>query len=109
MTELAKKIFKGLRQVNLSTYKKCTDKEGFLWLVRDGEDRSIFFGNQKYASLSQTSSGGDPTEAITAAIENLIRQDLLHSFDSEGQQVKMVKKLQTSTCHVLPSTEWWIM
>ena len=85
MTELTKKIFKGLRQVNLSTYKKCTDKEGFLWLIRDGEDRSIFFGNQKYASLSQTSSGGDPTEAITAAIENLIRQDLLHSFDSEGQ------------------------
>ena len=86
MTELTKKIFKGLRQVNLSTYKKCTDKEGFLWLVRDGEDRSIFFGNQKYASLSQTSSGGDPTEAITAAIENIALR--LHGIPQQGKKLR---------------------
>ena len=51
MAELSKKIFKGIRQVNLSTYQSYSDKEGYLWLVKDGKNRHIYFGNQLYSNI----------------------------------------------------------
>ena len=51
MAELSKKIFKGIRQVNLSTYQSYSDKEGYLWLIKDGENRYIYFGNQLYSDI----------------------------------------------------------
>lgn len=51
MAELNKKVFKGIRQVNLSTYQSYSDKEGYLWLIKDGENRYIYFGNQLYSDI----------------------------------------------------------
>lgn len=51
MAELNKKLFKGIRQVNLSTYQSYSDKEGYLWLIKDGENRYIYFGNQLYSDI----------------------------------------------------------
>ena len=51
MTELNKKVFKSIRQVNLSTYQSYSDKEGYLWLIKDGKNRYIYFGNQLYSNI----------------------------------------------------------
>ena len=58
MAELSKKIFKGIRQVNLSTYQSYSDKEGYLWLIKDGENRYIYFGNQLYSNIVPEETDG---------------------------------------------------
>lgn len=85
MADLNKKLFRGIRQVSLSTFNACTDKEGFLWLVKDGQKRSLYFGNQQYADVDPDSSSEAIQQKIEQAISTLVEQDLLHSFDSDGK------------------------
>lgn len=84
MADLNKKLFRGIRQVSLATFNACTDKEGFLWLVKDGQKRSLYFGNQQYADVDPDSTSEAVQQKIEQAISTLVEQDLLHSFDSDG-------------------------
>lgn len=84
MAELNKKLFKGIRQVSLATFNSLSEKEGYLWLVKDGKKRIIYFGNQEYAYLDPDSSSETIQKKIDEAFENFVAQDLLHSYDSEG-------------------------
>lgn len=84
MAELNKKLFKGIRQVSLATFNSLSEKEGYLWLVKDGNKRIIYFGNQEYAYLDPDSSSETIQKKIDEAFENFVAQDLLHSYDSEG-------------------------
>lgn len=84
MADLNKKLFRGIRQVSLATFNACTDKEGFLWLVKDGQKRSLYFGNQQYADVDPGSTSEAVQQKIEQAISTLVEQDLLHSFDSDG-------------------------
>lgn len=84
MADLNKKLFRGIRQVSLSTFNACTDKDGFLWLVKDGQKRSLYFGNQQYADVDPDSTSEAVQQKIEQAISTLVEQDLLHSFDSDG-------------------------
>lgn len=85
MADLNKKVFRGIRQVSLATFNTCTDKEGYLWLVKDGQKRSLYFGNQQYADVDPDSTSEAIQQKIEAALNNLITQDLLHSFDESGK------------------------
>ena len=97
MAELSKKIFKGIRQVNLSTYQSYSDKEGYLWLIKDGENRHIYFGNQLYSDIVPEKTDGQTKKLITEALDKLIGQDLLHSFDNDGNLKNEIKlDLQTT-------------
>ena len=97
MAELNKKVFKGIRQVNLSTYQSYSDKEGYLWLIKDGENRYIYFGNQLYSDIVPEKTDGQTKELITEALDKLIGQDLLHSFDNDGNLKNEIKlDLQTT-------------
>ena len=97
MAELNKKLFKGIRQVNLSTYQSYSDKEGYLWLIKDGENRYIYFGNQLYSDIVPEKTDGQTKELITEALDKLIGQDLLHSFDNDGNLKNEIKlDLQTT-------------
>lgn len=84
MADLNKKIFKGLRQVSLATFNTITDKESFLWLVKDGKKRSIYFGTQQYANVDPDNTSEAIQEKIDAAFNAFVEQDLLHSFDETG-------------------------
>lgn len=79
--ELQKRKFKGIRQVSMSVFNGYSDKEGYLWFVKDGSNKYIYFGSQLYAEINDKSAD----ENIAEAIDKLIEQDLLHSFDAEGK------------------------
>ena len=79
--ELQKRKFKGIRQVSMSVFNGSSDKDGYLWFVKDGSNKYIYFGSQLYAEINDKSSD----EKIAEAIDKLIEQDLLHSFDTEGK------------------------
>lgn len=79
--ELQKRKFKGIRQVSMSVFNGYSDKEGYLWFVKDGSNKYIYFGSQLYAEINDKSTD----ENIAEAIDKLIEQDLLHSFDAEGK------------------------
>lgn len=83
--DLEKKSFKGIRQVSLANYKACSEKEGYLWFVKDGQKRNIYFGSQLYADLDSESSDEKIQEKINEALVELISQDLLHSFNEDGK------------------------
>ena len=83
--DLEKKSFKGIRQVSLANYNACSEKEGYLWFVKDGQKRNIYFGSQVYADLDSESSDKKIQEKIDEALDELISQDLLHSFDEDGK------------------------
>lgn len=85
MADLNKKIFKGIRQVSLSTFNSCSDKEGYLWLVKDGQKRSLYFGNQQYADVDPESAPEAIQDKIDKAFDSFVEQDLLHSFDENGK------------------------
>ena len=79
--ELQKRKFNGIRQVSMSVFNSSPDKEGYLWFVKDGSNKYIYFGSQLYAEINDKSAD----ENIAEAIDKLIEQDLLHSFDTEGK------------------------
>ena len=79
--ELQKRKFNGIRQVSMSVFNSSPDKEGYLWFVKDGSNKYIYFGSQLYAEINDKSAD----ENIAEAIDKLIEQDLLHSFDAEGK------------------------
>lgn len=79
--ELQKRKFKGIRQVSVSVFNGSSDKDGYLWFVKDGSNKYIYFGSQLYAEINDKSAD----ENIAEAIDKLIEQDLLHSFDAEGK------------------------
>ena len=79
--ELQKRKFNGIRQVSMSVFNSSPDKEGYLWFVKDGSNKYIYFGSQLYAEINDESDD----ENIAEAIDKLIEQDLLHSFDTEGK------------------------
>lgn len=79
--ELQKRKFKGIRQVSMSVFNGSSDKDGYLWFVKDGSNKYIYFGSQLYAEINDKSTD----ENIAEAIDKLIEQDLLHSFDAEGK------------------------
>ena len=79
--ELQKRRFNGIRQVSMSVFNSSPDKEGYLWFVKDGSNKYIYFGSQLYAEINDKSAD----ENIAEAIDKLIEQDLLHSFDAEGK------------------------
>lgn len=79
--ELQKRKFNGIRQVSMSVFNSYLDKEGYLWFVKDGSNKYIYFGSQLYAEINEKSTD----ENIAEAIDKLIEQDLLHSFDTEGK------------------------
>lgn len=79
--ELQKRKFKGIRQVSMSVFNGYSDKDGYLWFVKDGSNKYIYFGSQLYAEIN----GKSTDENIAEAIDKLIEQDLLHSFDAEGK------------------------
>ena len=79
--ELQKRKFNGIRQVSMSVFNSSQDKEGYLWFVKDGSNKYIYFGSQLYAEINDKSAD----ENIAEAISKLIEQDLLHSFDTEGK------------------------
>ena len=79
--ELQKRKFNGIRQVSMSVFNSYQDKEGYLWFVKDGSNKYIYFGSQLYAEINDKSAD----ENIAEAIDKLIEQDLLHSFDAEGK------------------------
>ena len=79
--ELKKRKFKGIRQVSMSVFNGYSDKDGYLWFVKDGSNKYIYFGSQLYAEIN----GKSTDENIAEAIDKLIEQDLLHSFDTEGK------------------------
>lgn len=85
MSELKKKDFKGIRQVSLSVFNNTTDKEGYLWLVKDGTKRNIYFGPQLYSDVNSEGVSKEIQEKINEAFDEFVKQDLLHSFDEEGQ------------------------
>lgn len=79
--ELQKRKFNGIRQVSMSVFNGYSDKDGYLWFVKDGSNKYIYFGSQLYAEINDKSAD----EKIAEAIDKLIEQDLLHSFDAEGK------------------------
>ena len=79
--ELQKRKFNGIRQVSMSVFNSSPDKDGYLWFVKDGSNKYIYFGSQLYAEINDKSAD----ENIAEAIDKLIEQDLLHSFDAEGK------------------------
>ena len=79
--ELQKRKFNGIRQVSMSVFNSSQDKDGYLWFVKDGSNKYIYFGSQLYAEINDESDD----ENIAEAIDKLIEQDLLHSFDTEGK------------------------
>lgn len=85
--ELQKRKFNGIRQVSMSVFNSSPDKEGYLWFVKDGSNKYIYFGSQLYAEINDESDD----ENIAEAIDKLIEQDLLHSFDTEGKLKNEIK------------------
>lgn len=85
MSELKKKDFKGIRQVSLSVFNNTTDKEGYLWLVKDGTKRNIYFGPQLYSDVNSEGVSKEIQEKINEAFDEFVKQDLLHSFDEDGK------------------------
>lgn len=85
MSDLSKKVFRGIRQVSLATYNACTDKEGYLWLVKDGDKRNVYFGNQVYADINTEGDEKIIKELINEAFNSFVDQDLLHSYDADGK------------------------
>lgn len=85
MGELSKKVFRGIRQVSISMYNSCDDKEGYLWLVKDGKKRYVYFGSQLYADIDADGDDKNIQDKIDATLNSLIEQDLLHSFDAKGK------------------------
>ena len=79
--ELQKRKFNGIRQVSMSVFNSSPNKDGYLWFVKDGSNKYIYFGSQLYAEINDESDD----ENIAEAIDKLIEQDLLHSFDTEGK------------------------
>lgn len=53
-------------------------------MVKDGQKRSLYFGNQQYADVDPDSTSEAVQQKIEQAISTLVEQDLLHSFDSDG-------------------------
>ena len=72
--ELQKRKFNGIRQVSMSVFNSSPDKDGYLWFVKDGSNKYIYFGSQLYAEINDKSAD----ENIAEAIDKLIEQDLLH-------------------------------
>ena len=85
MADLNKKIFKGIRQASLATYQNTADKDGFLWLVKDGEKRYICLGEQKYSTTDQEQTDTNIKGKINDALTSFVEEDLLHSFTSDGK------------------------
>lgn len=85
MSDLSKKVFRGIRQVSFATYEACTDKEGYLWLVKDGDKRNIYFGGQVYADINAEGDEKEIQKKIDEAFDSFVKQDLLHSFDENGK------------------------
>ena len=85
MSDLSKKVFRGIRQVSLATYEACTDKEGYLWLVKDGDKRRIYFGGQIYADIDTEGDEKEIQKKIDEAFDSFVKQDLLHSFGEDGK------------------------
>ena len=81
LMELQKRKFNGIRQVSMSVFNSSPNKDGYLWFVKDGSNKYIYFGSQLYAEINDKSTD----ENIAEAIDKLIEQDLLHSFDTEGK------------------------
>ena len=81
LMELQKRKFNGIRQVSMSVFNSSPNKDGYLWFVKDGSNKYIYFGSQLYAEINDKSAD----ENIAEAIDKLIEQDLLHSFDTEGK------------------------
>ena len=84
MSDLSKKVFRGIRQVSLATYEACTDREGYLWLVKDGDKRNIYFGSQVYADIDTEGDEKEIQKKIDEAFDSFVKQDLLHSFNEDG-------------------------
>lgn len=85
MNDLSKKVFRGIRQVTLANYEACTDKDGYLWLVKDGSKRSIYFGGQVYADIDSDGDEKEVKKLINEAFEAFVGEDLLHSYDENGK------------------------
>lgn len=85
MTDLNKKIFKGIRQASLTTYQNTIDKDGFLWLVKDGEKRFICLGEQKYSTTDPEQTDINISNKVNEALVSFVEKDLLHSFTSDGK------------------------
>lgn len=72
-------IFKGFKQVSLSTYNQTSaeDKKEYLWLVREfsGEtvlSSAIYFGTRKYAELNNDSAANEKINNIIASLGDAI-------------------------------------
>ena len=65
----------------MTVFNGSADKDGYLSFVKDGSNQYIYFSSQLYAEINDKSSD----EKIAEAIDKLIEQDLLHSFDAEGK------------------------
>lgn len=85
MTDLNKKIFKGIRQASLTTYQNTIDKDGFLWLVKDGEKRFICLGEQRYSTTDPEQTDINISNKINEALVSFVEEDLLHSFTIDGK------------------------
>lgn len=91
MGDLSKKIFRGIRQVSMTTYNAYADKEGYLWLVKDGNKRNIYFGSQLYANINAEGDEKQIQKLIDEALDSFVKQDLLHSYDENGNLQNEVK------------------
>lgn len=84
MAELNKKIFKGIRQASLTTYQNTEDKDGFLWLVKDGDKRFICLGKQSYSTIDPEQTDANVQRKVNETMASIIESDLLHSFTDDG-------------------------
>ncbi len=84
MAELNKKIFKGIRQASLTTYQNTEDKDGFLWLVKDGDKRFICLGEQSYSTTDPEQTDANVQRKVNETMASIIESDLLHSFTDDG-------------------------
>lgn len=84
MAELNKKIFKGIRQASLTTYQNTEDKDGFLWLVKDGDKRFICLGKQSYSTTDPEQTDANVQRKVNETMASIIESDLLHSFTDDG-------------------------
>lgn len=85
MDNLNKRIFKGIRQASLTTYQNTADKDGFLWLLKDGDKRFICLGEQKYSTTDPEQTEADVKKKIDDSLKSFVEGDLLHSFTEDGK------------------------
>ena len=73
--------FKGFKQVTLSAYTSYTSgqRKNYLWLVRDTNSNpiksSIYFGNRKYADVSDTSALEEKINSIITSLGSAIDEN----------------------------------